>query len=542
MPRLFAVVLLAQAAYAYVGSQACAPCHQEIYTRYRRTGMGRSMTLAADAALPNSVVVRNAALQREFRVYRRDGRLFQSESQPGVFENEREVAYAIGSGENGTSFAVRRGSYLFQAPLSFYARTGAWDLSPGFEGADEGFNRPIAEACIVCHSGLPRPVPGRDGLFLDPPFAELAIGCENCHGPGEAHIAARTRGAGQLPDPSIVNPARLEPRLAEDICMRCHQGGDARVLLPGRQYGDFRPGAPLLKTVAIFALPSDLRDGDLLQHHEAMKLSRCYRAGGGKLSCLTCHDPHQQPDAAGAPAFFRARCLRCHTESSCRISLATRRNNAVPDNCVGCHMPKRDVARISHSALTNHRIPANPRAPSALPAPREDLPGLVLVDASRGAPPLPLVTRLSAYGELMDRDPSLGPRYLGLLDEAARSFPDDPLVLAALGRKALAEGSPEAIALLARAEQKGAPGAATYIDLGQALAQAGRLSESVAVLSRGERLFPYSSAIRKHLILAYIRSKSFAEARQSLERYVADFPEDSFMRGLLDQVRPPAAR
>lgn len=504
--------------------------------------MGRSMSLPGAVPLPRPATIHSAPLQRDFRVFRKNGDLYQSESQPGVFENVQKLEYAIGSGENGISFAVRRGAYLFQAPLSFYAKSGGWNLSPGFEQADEGFSRPIYHACITCHAGRPEAEPGREGIYRDPPFAELAIGCENCHGPGQAHIAAKERGVAELPDPTIVNPARLPARLAEDICMLCHQGGAARVLLPGKQYRDFRPGTPLLGTVAIFGLPAGLKDADLLEHHASMKLSRCFRASGGKLSCLTCHNPHQQPDAASAPAYFRARCLRCHNDRSCRLSLAARRKGAIPDNCIACHMPKRDVEKISHSALTNHRIPARPGAPAAPPPQKEDLPGLLLLNAWPGEHPLPLLTRLAAYGELMDRDPSLRPRYLELLAQASRAAPDDPLVLAALGRKALAEGQADAVVFLTRAEQQGAPGAATYVDLSQALAQAGRLADSAAALERGERLFPYSKDIRKHLILAYIRQKAFRSARGSLERYVQDFPEDSFMRGLLDKVPAAAQR
>ena len=56
-------------------------------------------------------------------------------------------------------------------------------------------------------------------------------------------------------DSTIVNPERLSSQLADDICMSCHQAGDARVLQPGKTYQDFRPGEPLERTVAIFQIP-----------------------------------------------------------------------------------------------------------------------------------------------------------------------------------------------------------------------------------------------------------------------------------------------
>lgn len=206
--------------------------------------MGRSITAvnAGGFGLPLDQEV--SAQNRRFKVFMKDGRLYQSETESAagavVFANMQAVEWAIGSGENGITFAVQRGGYLFEAPLSYYARTRGWGLSPGYEAVDEGFSRPVQRDCLVCHAGRLRFVPGRNATSSEAPFAEAAIGCENCHGPGQLHIAERGRGTVQLPDTSIVNPARLPARLAEDICMVCHQGGQARALLPGREYSDFR--------------------------------------------------------------------------------------------------------------------------------------------------------------------------------------------------------------------------------------------------------------------------------------------------------------
>ena len=47
---------------------------------------------------------------------------------------EYEVAYQIGSGTKGRTYAVQVGRYLLESPLSWYA-SSAWDVSPGFESS-----------------------------------------------------------------------------------------------------------------------------------------------------------------------------------------------------------------------------------------------------------------------------------------------------------------------------------------------------------------------------------------------------------------------
>jgi predicted Zn-dependent protease len=282
----------------------------------------------------------------------------------------------------------------------------------------------------------------------------------------------------------------------------------------------------------------------LLEHHVSMRLSRCYRASAGKLNCLTCHNPHEEPSERDAPTYFRRRCLTCHSESSCRVSLQARRHQEPADNCIGCHMPKRDVQKISHAALTNHRIPARPEEPIDLHLPganSADLPGLLLLNASGYPAPepalLPQITKLAVYGDLLNRDPNLQPNYLDLLSHLSRTMPDDPLVEAALGRKALLEMSAQAESYLSQAVAQDTPGPDTFLDLAEALTRQGRDTEATAAIGRGILLFPYSQILRKHQILRYIQAKDYARAEKSIDAYVSDFPEDSFMRKLLDQVR-----
>jgi hypothetical protein len=498
--------------------------------------MGRSMSLSSDwkiGELPAEATLSQPGTSHTYSVAHNESGWHQSETEPGVFSVEHQLEYTVGSGANGLTFLIRRGNYLFQAPISYYSRTRKWDFSPGYEQVDLGFSRVVPEECINCHSGRASPLPKRPGAYADPAFQELAIGCENCHGPGEAHVKSLGKKAG-----TIVNPAKLAPRLAENICMNCHQAGDTRVLQPGKTYQDFRPGQWLFDTAVILKQPartSEERNADLLEHYSAMQASRCFRESSGKLSCLTCHDPHVEPRQTETAGYFRAKCLTCHTEQSCGLPLKVRAAQTPADDCAECHMPKRQVQQISHSALTNHRIPA--RADESAPVfPQNETDGVIVVNPPAGrAVQLSKVTLLRAYEELALKNIDYQRRYLDLLNELSKTQPEDAYVQAALGHKAFIEDrGEEAVAHLKLALPLNNAG--VFLELGQALAKLGRSDESIEYLKKGVAMEPYNAVMQKSLILQYISAKSYSDARILMEQYVATFPEDSLMRSLLARV------
>jgi hypothetical protein len=529
---LAAWVLSAQ----YVGSKACYACHTEIYRSFTKTDMGRSMSLASDwkpGVFPAQATLSQPASTHSFSVIHDESGWQQGESEPGVFSVQYPLAYTVGSGANGVTFLIHRGNYLFQAPLSFYARTQKWDFSPGYEQADLGFGRVVPEECINCHTGRAAPLPNRPGAYAETPFSELAIGCENCHGAGEAHVKSLGRKPG-----TIVNPAKLTPRLAENICMNCHQVGDTRVLQAGKSYLEFKPGQWLFDTAVILKQANrtvEQKEADLLEHYTAMQASRCFRASNGKLGCLTCHDPHVQPSKAEATGYFRAKCLTCHTDQSCRLPIAVRAAQTPANDCVACHMPKRSIQQISHSALTNHRIPARSGEP-VLSFPESEVAGLIVVNPPPASPvELSPLLLLRAYGDLSLKDPAYLTRYSALLDELSKTAPQEPLVQAALGHKALAEErNEEAVAHLKLALPLDS--STVYFELGQALAKLGQSDESIKYLKKGIDADPYNAVIQKTLILQYINLKSYTEATVLIKQYVATFPEDTFMRNILTRV------
>jgi hypothetical protein len=517
----------AQKADGYVGSKACYGCHPAIFKSFETTDMGRSMTAASDWHPLN---VPAAAKISQFTVTRSDEGWKQSETEAGVFAVDHTLDYVVGSGANGLSFLIRRGKYLFEAPLSYYSRSGKWDLSPGYEQAALGFNRMVPEECINCHAGRANPMAPVPGAYFEPAFRELAIGCENCHGPGGAHV----RSSGKL-TASIVNPAKLSAALADNICINCHQGGDARVTQAGKSYQDYQPGEWLFDTAVIVKPKGADPEADLLEHYSAMQASRCFRESGGKMSCLTCHDPHVQPAAALAASSYRPKCLACHSESSCTAPLATRRAQRPSDNCIGCHMPKREITQISHSALTNHRIPAH-QGEAIPPTPDLEIDGLRVVDPPGRRPvELSKLVQLKAYKQLLIKYPQYQRQYDGLLEELTSTEPQNTFVQAAIGDKAFSEGRYEdAVGHLKLGLGEETPG--LYLELGQSLIKLGRDQEAIECLKTGVGLDPYDAVMQKTLILQYINARSYAEARRLMQQYVATFPEDAFMRELLARV------
>jgi len=523
--------------------------------------MGRSMSLVTPEFLeqiPPSPSIFDSRLNRHFEVAVHDGNLYQSDfevdpSGATIFRESRKIEWIIGAGANGLGGLVSRDDFLYEAPLSYYSKTRTWALSPGYEFGDYGFNRPILPACISCHSGMPRPIPGGNGRFLEPPFQELAIGCENCHGPGAAHVHEMGEGDSgpATANHSIMNPANLTPRLADNICMSCHQTGDARVLKPGKNYRDFRPGTALDDVMSILMVPPK-RDAppqaDLLQHYFSMTLSKCYRSSAGRLSCITCHDPHVQPVRDEAPAYYRQKCLSCHKETSCAVPLAIRQRKNPPDDCASCHMPKRDITVISHSSLTNHRIIATAEEPfpdETFHLATAQLPDLVHLNAApdrKNSTPS-LLTMLGAYAQLIEQYPQYRARYRQVGKQLETSDPDNVIVLEALADGALAQdtaqGSSDALRYLDRAIQNGADSPADFERVATLLVAAGRAADAVKPLQLGIRLAPYDVTLYRQLAGVYLTLDRASDQAAILRQANQIFPQDATIRKLLEDLGAP---
>ncbi len=356
----------------YVGIDNCVDCHQDKAATYAKTGMGRSFyPMTAEVAIEdfserNDIEIPWQGLR--YRMTRRDGKFFMRQSASDgrggeMAVDERDLVFVVGSGNHSRSYLTVENGSLFQAPVCWYPEKGTWDLCPGYEENNDHFTREITESCVFCHNGRMELLPGERSRYVEPiPFG---IDCERCHGPGQLHVD-RWRSGRDTPDgsadPTIVNPERLPSDLRIQVCFQCHFGDSkASERVPRRDHllGDFRPGRPVTDVMVPFFFREGRRsEFGLSSQGDRLLRSRCYQASGGKIECLTCHDPHVTVYRKERPLeIYREKCLGCHQTADCTGPAERRRQTApLGDDCLQCHMRKVPPDDHPHTRFTDHWI------------------------------------------------------------------------------------------------------------------------------------------------------------------------------------------
>jgi hypothetical protein len=248
---------------------------------------------------------------------------------------------------------------LFQSPISWFTSDQKWDISPGYRHRHIRFGRRIVERCVDCHAGRPTTDTEREDYFPEPVLLEAAIGCERCHGPGQAHLEFHAAADGHKGDDPIVNPATLSADRREAVCYQCHLIGKMAFARYGRSFADFRPGDRLDDVWTTFVAGTGVR-GDqktkAVSHVEQMRDSVCFEKSDGELGCVSCHDAHSVPAHSETHAYYRQRCLECHAERGCSLPAEERAAAPAKDSCIHCHMPRLSAHDIAHASQTDHRI------------------------------------------------------------------------------------------------------------------------------------------------------------------------------------------
>lgn len=193
------------------------------------------------------------------------------------------------------------------------------------------------ERCLTCHEG--KAYTGPHSLKTNERTPASTHGCESCHGPGKAHVD----GAGDKT--KILNPAKMAPQQASELCTACHDRG-THALWAGSPHDQRNVGCESCHSVH-----ASKGEGLLKAATEFELCGTCHRplvnkqyrfnhmpVREGKLACSSCHNPHGSANVKllKAGTSVNESCTSCHAE---KRGPYLWEHAPVAESCTTCHEP-----------------------------------------------------------------------------------------------------------------------------------------------------------------------------------------------------------
>ncbi|TCL00755.1 cytochrome c554/c'-like protein [Shimia isoporae] len=365
---------------AYVGSETCADCHSEAYDAWKTSHHGEAWRR------PDETVLQGAF----------EGEIFEHKGMRATFdtiEGTRRISVVEEDGSEAVyDLHSVGGTYPLQHLIleteegrlqsfdvvwdvdaqRWYHLYPEQDLPPQdafhWSGAYKNWNA----RCAECHAtGFEKNYDFRNKSYRSTQV-EIGVGCEACHGPGEAHLTLQNGGTIDWAisvDDYGFTAQMADPKSAMEQCAGCHSRREAfgnGNPLPGTRFADaynlamlrpglYHPDGQILDEVYVY--------GSFLQ-------SKMHQKG---VTCANCHTPH----SAETLADDNALCTQCHSPAGNpefpTLPLATYDS---PDHthheegtsgaqCVNCHMTDRVY------------MGTDPRRDHSFRVPRPDLTGKI---------------------------------------------------------------------------------------------------------------------------------------------------------------------
>jgi predicted CXXCH cytochrome family protein len=390
LPEAFRATSVAPA-LAFVGSEACAECHQAETSLWKRSQHKHAMQHASAASVLGDF--NDASFDYygvHSRFFKKDNKFFVETDGPDGRLATFEVKYTFGIDPLQ--------QYLIEFPDGrIQALSIAWDSRPKDQRGQRWFhlypNEEIKHddvlhwtklnqnwnfMCAECHSTGVRKNYDAAGDRFHTTWAEISVGCEACHGKGSRHVkwaysqrswwpSGRDKdplmglvvllnernGVTWQPDPKTGNPQRsVAPaaiRREVETCGLCH----AR---RAQFYEDWIPGLPLSDSHLVSNLTHGLyhADGQMLEevyNYGSFKQSKMFAAG---VTCSDCHEPH----AATLRVPSDGVCLQCHASDKYAVASHGQHEGVAPKvSCASCHMPVSTYMVIDKRHDHSLRIP-----------------------------------------------------------------------------------------------------------------------------------------------------------------------------------------
>lgn len=264
----------------YVGSEACAECHAELYDVFSNSGHAYKLNKVVDGQPPEYP--------------------FTEITDPPEGYTWDDISYVIG-GYNWKARFIDQDGFIITGDADATTQYNFWnealEMGDNWVAYHAGEEKPYD--CGTCHttgytpSGNQDDMPGMIGTW-----AQDGVQCEECHGPGSSHVN-HPMSFGMDVD---RHPA---------TCGECHSRGEIESV--------------------------DASNG-FINHHE--QYEELFQSKHAVIDCVMCHDPHAgvvQLRQAKLPT-TRTNCEDCHFKEE-KVQ-----NNTIHEKinvkCIDCHMPK----------------------------------------------------------------------------------------------------------------------------------------------------------------------------------------------------------
>jgi hypothetical protein len=345
-------------ALGLLSPQDCADCHADHVHGFFETAHARTCrvadqdTVLGPLSAPDNQV-QTSRPQFQFETIEHQSQIVQRLHcrEPGIPEQiDVPLAFAVGSGNHGQSYLAWFGDHLCQTPVSYLTEQNRWANSPGtYRDGTADFSRPVTSRCLDCHNTWVGHAPNSVNRF-DKSHWILGVTCVRCHGAARNHVRYHRNLPEERQPQEIVNPRKLTRERANEICAQCHSGG-GELRRPAFTY---KPGEPLEKWVVLNLNADDPVNDDPHSANQLARLMRsaCYQKSG-TLTCMDCHNPHQQE--RGRTEVFSGRCQNCHQTADC--GLAPKYADKLSQKCVECHMPSRRDAEVTSQGANGATMP-----------------------------------------------------------------------------------------------------------------------------------------------------------------------------------------
>ena len=334
----------AASASEYLGSGACARCHDVEHTQWKN-----SLHIQMTKPIAEATVIGDFRGGTKFADHDRAYTFGMKDGKPSVsiaFGNRPpetfSVDYTLGAKRYQGYLSTMPDGRIYVLPMFWHVGTKRWidwkEITSVPEGAHQ-FRQIWNSNCFNCHGT--NIVQGYDVAEkkYNSTWTEMGIGCEACHGPGRQHVALteawekdpaskpnydNSSKNRQLSDIlKILSVKSSEPRRIYDTCAYCH--GNKRNAFVG-----FKGGDHYADYATPFLISDPLPDNDMqgefwpdgrpnrFNRPQALTLSGCFKAGA--IACTNCHVAHGSRNEFSLKVNINqgrngdALCTQCHTQ------------------------------------------------------------------------------------------------------------------------------------------------------------------------------------------------------------------------------------